>query len=414
MSYIIRRLRSNIGGQAIMLAGTTGVGQVVTALLYILSAKSAEPSEFGLIVSAIAVGTTGVGLLDFGTNAYWLRELSARRMNALVLGRRLSSKLFYSCAIFAAWSITTFILLPDSSLWMAGPYGMALLLSQSLQIPLRSLGRMEFIAGAILADRAMAAVVFFGLILIGIPSVLALWFGLIAGGIVSTFLCWILTPCANRPALRLQLRTNPWSASRHYGFASVALTARSLDIPLLTMGAGASAAGIYAAVNRWTQPMSLLSNAFASASAPHVAGAESAVEAWKLARKSIWLLGLAILCCLAAAVGAPYLVDFFIGSTYAGSADVLRILALVTIFSVVNEPLFIFLQARGLDKPIAAITVVAIAMQLGLVIVLSPLVGALGAAFASAVTQLGLTLAMGSLVLAKFNHLRAGLVDVAG
>jgi O-antigen/teichoic acid export membrane protein len=407
---IAGRLRSNIGGQAIALAATTGVAQLVTALLYVLTAKSAPPSEFGLTVSAIAVGTTAVGILDFGTNSYWVRELAARRMDATVLGRRLASKLFYSAAALLLWSVTTGLILPSASLWVAGPVAMATILSQSFQVPLRGLGRGDLVAGSVLVDKMTGGLAFFALLILGVPAVSALWLGVVVGGVASAAICWRLAPPAKRPMLRLRTRTNPWSESGHYGVANVALTAQSLDIPLLTMMAGAGAGGIYAAVSRWTQPMSLLASAFASASAPHIAGASTAAEAWRIARKSIWLLGLGVLCCLATAIFAPLLVEFLIGSRYAGSADVLRILAVAAVFSVINQPLFVFLQARGLDKPIAAITVGAILVQLTLIVLVSPILGATGAAISSAGTQLGLTLALTSLLIVKLNHLRTSVI----
>lgn len=411
MRFVARRLRGNIGGQAIALAATTGVAQLVTAMLYVLAAKSAAPSEFGLTVSAIAVGATAVGILDFGTNSYWVRELAAGRMDAVVLGRRLASKLFYSALALSLWSLITASLLPSTSLWMAGPIAMAMILSQSFQVPLRGLGRGDLVAGSVLVDKVMAALAFFLMLLLGVHAVSALWLGLVVGGLSSTLTCWNLTPRANRPLLRIWIRTNPWSESGHYGVANVALTAQSLDIPLLTMVAGAGSGGIYAAVSRWTQPMGLLSSAFASASAPHIAGARNASEAWKQAKKSIWLLGLAVLCCLVTAIFAPFLVELLIGSSYEGSADVLRILAAATIFSVVNQPLFVFLQARGLDKPIAAITVTAILVQLTLVVLVSPPLGAAGAAIASAATQVGLTMAMSTLLIAKLGRLRTEVVE---
>lgn len=406
MTRLAVDVRRSIGFQAIALAGSTGTAQVIMAVLYIVTARSSAPSEFGLVVAAIALGTTAVGVLDFGTNSYWTRELASGRLSSALLGKRLASKLFYSAVGLSAWSISTFAWLPSTSLWMAGPVAMSVLASQSFQVPLRSLGRGDIVAVAVLLEKTVAAAVFLLLLAVGTPPISALWLSLSLGGLSCALLCWRLTPQLSRPALALRRATNPWKASGHYGIATVALTAQSLDVPALTMFGGASAAGIYAAVSRWTQPMSLLASAFSSASAPHIAKAHSAQEAWQSARKSIWLLWVAIGLCIVTAILAPAIVDTLIGSNYAGAGDVLRILAVSTVFAIANQPLYVFLQARGFDRPIALITLLSVLLQLVLVSVLAGTMHELGAAFALLCTQIVLLVAMGVLLATKWDQLR--------
>jgi O-antigen/teichoic acid export membrane protein len=401
------RLRGSIGVQAIALAGSTGIAQAISAVIYLFTARSAAPSEFGLVVTAVAIGSTAVGFLDFGTNSYWVRELASNRLNSSVLGQRLASKLLYSAAVFGGWTAAMAFFLPSSSLWMAGPVGMSVVLSQSFQVPLRGLGRGDLAAVATLADKTVAGAVFFALLSTGAAATSALWVCLSVGGLSSALLCRQLTPQPSRAVLVLRRATNPWSSSGHYGIASVAITAQSLDIPALTVFGGASAVGIYAAVSRWTQPLGLLAGAFSSASAPHIAKAHSARDAWDTARKSIWLLGVAIGLCLVTAILAPLIVETLIGTNYAGSADVLRILAISTVVGIANQPLYVFLQARGFDKPIALITVATVIIHLSLVALLSSNIHALGAAVASLCTQTVLFLSMVSLLAKKRGQIRA-------
>jgi O-antigen/teichoic acid export membrane protein len=396
----------SIGVQAIALAASTGIAQAILAVIYVFTARSAAPSDFGLVVNAVAIGTTAVGFLDFGTNSYWVRELASNRLDASVLGQRLASKLLYSAAGFGAWTAATLFLVPSSNLWMAGPVGMSVVLSQSFQVPLRGLGRGDLAAVATLVDKTVAGAVFLALLSTGVAATSALWLCLSAGGLSSALLCWRLTPQPRRAVLVLRRTTNPWSASSHYGIASVAITAQSLDIPALTVFGGASSVGIYAAVSRWTQPMGLLANAFSSASAPHIARAHSAREAWDTARKSIWLLGVAMGLSLVTAIFAPFIVETLIGPNYVGSADVLRILALSTVVSIANQPLYVFLQARGFDKPIALITVLTVVIHLSLVSLLSTNIHALGAAVASLCTQIVLFLSMGTLLANRWGQMR--------
>ncbi|GAP53571.1 polysaccharide biosynthesis protein [Arthrobacter sp. Hiyo6] len=258
MTRLAVDVRRSIGFQAIALAGTTGAAQVIMAVLYILAARSSAPSEFGLVVAAIALATTAVGILDFGTNSYWTKELAGRRLSTALLGKRLASKMLYSALVLGGGSISAILWAPSSSLWMVGPVAMALLINQSFQVPLRGLGSGDLVAISILFKKTIAAIVSVVLLTLKTPPISALWLSITCGGLLSALLSWRLTPKASRPALALRRATNPWSCSGHYGIATVALTARSLAIPILSMFGGASAAGVYAAVSRWTQPMSLL------------------------------------------------------------------------------------------------------------------------------------------------------------
>ncbi|MCO4253148.1 oligosaccharide flippase family protein [Pseudarthrobacter sp. MDT3-9] len=376
------------------------------AVLYIVAARTTNPSEFGLVVTALAVGTTAVGFLDFGTNSYWTRELAAGRLSTSQHGKRLISKLLYSAIALSLWSVATLVLAQSTSLWMAAPVAMFLLLNQSFQVPLRSIGRGDLIAIAVLFEKAVAGGVFIALITLGIPPVSSLWLSLSTGGLFCALLCWWMTPPSSRPALALLRTTNPWSKSGHYGIANVALTAQSLDIPALSMFGGAASAGIYAAVSRWIQPMTLLASAFSSASAPHIARAQNSQVAWRAARKSIWLLWLAIGLCIIIAIFAPAIVELLLGPGYAGSGHVLRVLALSTVFAIANQPLFVFLQARGFDKPIAAITLSSVIVQLGLVATLSGSLHEMGAALAFLCTQVFLLTSMGILLITKLGQMR--------
>ena len=405
--------RHEIGFQALALAGSTGTAQVVVAVLYIVTARSSAPDQFGLVVAAIAVGTTAVGLLDFGTNSYWTRELAARRLNAEVLGKRLTSKLLYAAVVLFAWSLSTALWVQSMSLWIAGPIAMSVLLSQTLQVPLRSLGRGDIVAVAVLLEKLVAAATFMVLMSVGAPPVTALWLALSIGGLSSALFCWKLTPIAARPVLRLSRSTNPWTSSRHYGIATAALTAQSLDIPTLTMFGGANAAGVYAAVSKWTQPMSLLASAFSSASAPHIAKADSGRAAWRSAKKSIWLLWAAIGLCIIIAIFAPPIVEILVGPKYAPASGVLRVLAIATVFAVINQPLYVFLQSRGFDRPIALITLSSVLLQLALVALLSGNLHERGAAVAALCTQLILLIAMSLLLAAKWRDLRHEVVDIS-
>ncbi|WP_211879769.1 glycosyltransferase [Pseudarthrobacter albicanus] len=383
-----RARRKSVGFQAIALAASTGTAQLVVALLYIWSARSAGPESFGVLVASIGIGTAAVGFLDFGTNSYWSREVAIGRMSLDLLGRRIASKIVFAAMLATAWVLICLWFIPGTFLWIASPIAFSSLLNQSFQVSLRGIARGDLVSFSILSDRLVALLAFGAMVLGGVSIIDCLWLSLTLGSLWAAVSGWLLTPAGARPLLRLDLTTNPWKSAGHYGLANVAFSAQSLDTPIMTVFGGPTAAGIYAAVARWTQPMGMLANAFSSAAAPHMARATTGVEAWHHVKRSIWLPAAAILACLCIAVASPILVLLLIGGAYGDSAAVLQILALGTIPAIANQPLFVFLQARGLDKPVSFLAMINVVVQLGLVAILSAYMGAIGAALAAAVSQL--------------------------
>jgi O-antigen/teichoic acid export membrane protein len=390
-----------LSAQAISLALATGVGQALVAVVYILAARNSSTTDFGLIVTAIALGTAFVGFVDFGTNSLWVREIAKQAMNSLDLGQRLVSKIAIAGLVSLLWASVILIWFGDSTLWVAAPIGMSLLVNQSNQVVLRGIAKAETVSLSILTDRAVVIVVFLITFGAGVDPTIALWTSLTAGSVVAAWVGWALTPRNSRPTLRFRLRTNPWKGATHYGLFTLGVSAASLDLPILTIIAGPTASGLYGAVNRWTQPMSLLASAFSSASAPFIARSSSWVEAWAYVTKAIWLPLSAIATAIVLALSAPFVVSILIGDSYIGSAPVLQILAIACIPMIVNQPLSVFLQARGQDRIVAVANVATIVTQLLLVAGLASIAGATGAASALAGTQTLLSIFLISIVFAS-------------
>jgi O-antigen/teichoic acid export membrane protein len=333
------------------------------------------------------MGAAAAGFLDFGTNSYWARELATRRMEVGELGQRMAAKLAVAGVLSILWVLAFLCLFPTKYLWVAAAVGFSTVLNQSSQVGLRGIARGDLVSVSILCDRVVALAIFSALSLFGVSVLHSLWLSLTAGSLAAAACGWILTPRAARPRLQLRKSTNPWASARHYGLANVAVSSQSLDMPILTAMAGPAAAGIYGAVSRWTQPMSLLANAFSTAAAPHMARAGSGAEAWQQVKRSVWMLAVAIGICCGMVAAAPFLVDVLMGDQFEQSIVVLQVLAIGMIPAIVNQPLFVFLQARGMDKPVSVMVGSTVLLQLLSVAVLSSSMGAFGAVIASALAQ---------------------------
>lgn len=378
--------------QALLLAGSTGVAQVLVAVLYLVAARGVTPSVFGSTVSAIALGTAAAGFLDFGTNNHWTRELAKRELSDRIFHDRMLSKVILTIFAAGIWMVVAAFLLPSTSYWLAGPIAVALVVNQSYQVPLRSAARGELVALVILADRVAASGLFFLLLACAVPAPTALWIALSAGSIAAAGVAKRIYQ-DHRPGPGFRF-VNPWSGSQYFGLTSVSNSSQSLDLTLLSVVGGTAAAGVYGAVNRWTQPMALLAAAFASALAPYAARSESLRAAWHQFRRALWMPAAAVALAVGVFIMSPTIVDLLLGGAYDGSAATLRVLALVVIPSIVCQPLVVILQSFRRDRFVAIIMVVAALAQLVLVLFLGRSFGALGAAFSALIVQVFILVAL--------------------
>jgi O-antigen/teichoic acid export membrane protein len=375
------------GAQASALALATGVSQVLVAVIYVLAARDAEPAGFGLVVAALGLGTAAVGFIDFGTNSYWIRERARGVLTPHDLRRRTAAKLLIALVIGIAWTATTALVVPDSLVWMAGPIMFGVLLNQTLQVPLRAAARAELVALCVLGDRVVASAVFLGLLALDAGAVDVLWVSLFVGSLVSSVVLVLLTPRDQRVTARDARVMNPWRGAGYFGVSTLATSAQSLDVTLLTIVAGPVPAGVFGAVSRWTQPMGLLAASFSSVIAPFVARAASLNAAWSQLRRAIWMPLGAIVASAVVFILAPFLVPLLLGPAYSGSIDVLRVLSLAAMASIVSQPIMVVLQALGRDRFAGGAIAGAVVLQLALILLLAPNLGALGAAIAAAVIQ---------------------------
>ena len=380
--------RRGVGTQAMALATSTGIAQILVAVIYVVAARDSAPAQYGLIVAAIALGVVAAGFLDFGTNTLWVRELATGRMSAEQFGARLLGKLLIAAVVCALWVLFCLVLGAPTALWMAAPVTFCLMLNQSMQVALRSARRAEVVALSILTDRLVAVGMFFLFLALGAISRDVLWAALSIGSLAAAAAGWLLTPAELRARFGRPFRVNPYTGSGYFGVSGLAVSAQSLDLPLLGLVGGAPAAGIYGAVNRWTQPLGLLAAAFASAAAPFIARCGSIGSAARSLRAGLWLPVGAVGLCGVIFVIAPVFVPFVLGDAYAGSVGVLRILCLVSAVSIISAPLLVGLQSLGRERYVGLAVAIVVIVQLALVAVFGSAFGAIGIAWVSLSAQL--------------------------
>ncbi|WP_247828494.1 lipopolysaccharide biosynthesis protein [Arthrobacter antioxidans] len=377
-----------VGSQAVLLAMSTGVSQLGIAAIFVFAARGTDPASLGIVASAMALGVTLAGLVDFGSNAFWVREIARGVMSLAELGQKLVSKLIIGSGVAGLVTVVLAALGPPSLLWAAGPLGLATLIGQSAQTPLRGAALGHIASLAVVFDRFVAVLAYFTLTSLGVPEASALVGALVAGPIASAFLAAFLTPSKDAPDYRRFRFRSPWDRAGNFGISAGFLSLQNMDVTILGAVAGSLSAGIYGAVNKWVQPVTILAGAFASASAPFIARAGTVRDSWNILRHAVWMPVIAVLVACSLALSAPWLVEALLGDEYRDAAKVLTVLAVAAVPGVLNQPLFIALQYLGSDRPVAIVLSASIVLQLVLVAALAPALGALSCAVAILAAQL--------------------------
>ncbi|WP_431797733.1 lipopolysaccharide biosynthesis protein [Microbacterium kunmingense] len=387
-------LSSSVGSQAAALSVSAAVSQVLVAVLYILAARSESPAEYGHVVAAIALGTSAIGFVDFGSTSFYIREMASQRMAPGELSRRTATKWTIAIPLASVtaivMSMTNPIYLISVAIFSAG------LINLGLMVPIRAARRGDIAAGLMVGERLIAAAVFFALLLTGVPALQALVPSLISGTVGLALLAWFITPKSERIHVGSAGLVNPWRGAMFYGIYGLAASAQQLDLPLVAASVGTEAAGVYGAVNRWTQPMGLIATAFSSAAAPFVANAASLRDARRLAFRASWILALAILAPVAMILAAPALVLTLLGPSYSQSVALLQLLAAGSILAVLNQPLATILQARKHDRFVAIVYLASVVLQLSVVMLAGGHIGATAAGIAYCVLQAVIFVGFGS------------------
>jgi O-antigen/teichoic acid export membrane protein len=371
----------------------TALGQVLTAIAMVILARSGTVTRFGQAMAVVAVVALLCNFINFGSNSLSVRELSSGREGEAEFAQRLRARtgITFACALIA--TVVLFVWQPDvASIQFAPALLLLLATSQMCMVPLITARWFMKMGVATVADKAtmlVAAVLAVGIGSTGPEAAAAV---MALGALISTVAAVLFWPRAFRAALwtrhgHPRRLSNPWRGSRHFGLSSSLIALTSADVAILGALGGAYAAGIYAAVSRWTQPLNLVATSYSQTQYPLIAAAPNTRSAWATARAGKMLLiplGIGVILILAF---ANDLVAFLLGERYSASSQALRLLALGTLGVAVNQTLLAFLNARHFEALGAKVVSVAVATQLIVLVLLARPLGAEAAALAYCVSQ---------------------------
>jgi O-antigen/teichoic acid export membrane protein len=382
--------------QAIALIGASAIGQLVMAAAYAVTARDAGPAAFGGVAIAIGWGLTIGSVSDLGVGSYCVREFAAGRMPMEEAVERLVAR---CCAVGLA-----VVVVLGAALWLRSSYvalaallALATVVEQSVQTPLRALALSDRVAISSVIDR-LALGACFSLLAwpLHVSPQLALGVSVCVGPA-----CGAVAACGFIPRSRRRLRfkaVNPWRGAGGFGAFQLALAVQSLDMPVVGLIGGPSAAGLYGAVNRWVTPTTMTADAFSSAALPFFSRSSSLAEAWSSVRRSTWLLWIAATGTVALAIAAYPLTILVLGSGYRDAGGVLMLMCAGALLVLINQPVATFLLSQGHDRSVASIVVLCVAIQMLVVCASARNLGGISGGLGYFVFQIGLV----ALVLRRF------------
>lgn len=388
------RLRS-IRNSVTLISGQ-GIAQIASALTFVILARSLGVERFGHLATLYGAAMFISVFVEFGATNYLIRDLNGRASK--LFPGQYRARILITGAIVCA-SLVVSLILPqtvDYGLCV----GLAFMLAQSryLSAPVRANLQM----GRLSAITAMEKITTLAVVALvsatgNITETAFFLTSLVAGIFSSVFfrLCWSRRHVAlvrNKNARRL---VSPFAGLRHMGLSSVAIGLQSLDTAAIAATAGPAAAGVYAAVGRWTQPLSLITQAVTQTAYAEMSKRRRHSDALASLRTHMGMLGVAAIPLIVVFIFADALTLTLLGAEYASSTSVLRILVGAVLFGIINSPLSAFLQARSDEAFTSRVLLVAMPAQLSLMCALSLWGGAAMGAMAVLMVQAMLALTLG-------------------
>lgn len=351
------------------------LSQALQALLWVVGARLLGPSNLGVAAASIALSSWLVTLVDFGNSNYCAREIAATRMSGPEIYGRLLGRA--TIAAPAALAFSSYSAMSGSYMAVAlASLTLIRVVQTSLAAALRGAGAVGSLALAAVLEPSVSLLMAVALPLQSPSSTTAFVISLLTGACAGTLTLVAAAARAFGPQLAPPIFR--WRDCRNMGIFSTAVAAADLDVTIAACTTTTGVAGAYAAVSKWSRPMTTITQSFVTMALPRVAGARTDREAWSRVRSASWILAANMLLGAMLALAAPALVGVLLGGSFAHAVLALQVVAVAAVVGVPTQFLASFLIYRGRDSIVARIQVAATLLQLALVPILTPLQGSVG------------------------------------
>jgi O-antigen/teichoic acid export membrane protein len=378
-------------------AGALVVGQILLGVTYIVGARSISPATLGLVATCVAIGQVAAVVVDLGLINYLVREVAAGRVDGGRARAVLAAKRPWALLLLLAVGLATSLFIaPDvPSAVLLAFVGMGVWEAQNANGLLRAQERFTRASTGQLVGRLGGLVVAVVLAVVG-TGTLALAAALPASFLLESALDRLFLGSAGQRRRPVAELVGHHRESFGFGLANLAASAQPLDTPLVTVGAGAFEAGLYAAGGRLLGPLNFLANSLGLVASPWLARAGTDDAALRDEERRVVRVGAAL--CVApllAAVVGPPLIPLLLGPEYASSGTVFAVLALGAAVVTVNQPFAIIAQNRGRQRAVAVGITTGLTIGLLATLALSWWGGAVWAAVGYVISQVVIFVLLG-------------------
>lgn len=376
-------IRSLFKHSSIYFAGLS-FSKFLTVILFILLARYMGPAEFGGYIFFITVAQLITVFFDVGMIQWFQKEAHSRPANELVhtiLPIRTSA---LAVSVAVTMIVTYFfptqsdvllfiILIPDAYLSVLDGYYFHI--RKSYMVALKTAVKtVVMIAGVLAFNKGLNFQTVAYLYLI--TSVInVLW-----------YMPWGMLKGLRLPGITAQLRVIRSSIKYAYLIFTSFAYARG-DSFVVKGVLGDAALGMYGAAYRYLESLSLLPTAISHNLFP-VSSKEGAVSKKQLKYIVFITTSIGVLAGAALCIGADALILLLVGPAYAPAIPVLRILSLVLILFFVSAPLSTVVQSSNLVGKFLPWGVANTIANIGLNLLLVPMLGIQGAAYSMLITEI--------------------------
>ncbi len=374
----------------------SGSAQLATAASLAFAARDGSPASFAVLTGGMGAVTISSNFIDFGNNAWTIRETAAGRVTGAEFLPLVRTKTLLALVLALALPLLA-SLLPLSAPPMLELGLGSMLVLRVLITSYSSLlvGKGRFgSSGAVLASERVIGLI---VLLVGrgaglnasesLP--LALSCGSLAALAFALFR-WVTPDMRLSPGPVAAPRLL-WKRSRSFGAQSVATDALLLDAWIISAVASPATAGLVALASRLTAPAGMVGQALSTVTLslrsrqPQASGRGEVLA----------VLGMAGVMALVAGSSGKWLPAFF-GAEYSGAVVPFMLYCASATLTVVNQVFSSRLQAMHRERAVALVVVPGALSALVLMAVGAFMAGAPGAAGGVLAANMGITLALGA------------------
>lgn len=349
---MFNKFKRFLNTQSMWLAYSNIWSQLLYGIAIIYVARQLLPSQFAPVAIAISVIPIAVTFADWGTNSFYLRELSAGRIERNLWQALFRNQIIVAALLGTATALLLSLFIPIAICIVTGLAVFSLQSFQASQVLLRSNGHFGSIAQNNIVYRLP-------LLTLPIcqnfaPELLSAYFvGMVAlGQIVGMLNLWTVTRRSlqsDKPRDTVPF-SDHWKRSGSVAWIPILTQIKGLDIAIWTALSGPTITGNYGAVSRLSQPTEILAQSAISVEFVRWSKVKRVRDALKLSSSTSVQLLISIFASATLALFGNSLASLLLGDEYVYAGPMLRLVGVASLLSVVWLFLLFLLVAVGLHR----------------------------------------------------------------